>query len=240
MTLGMKPAQPTRQDRINELHRCEPSHTALIVVDMQHAFLDKGASLEVPAGRQIVPNIRGLIDCCRAVGVPVIFTQFVYSPAVPCLRGNPFGVEHLPARSGDPTGYGHASSNCLIGPGGGTGVESADIIPDLAPQADELVIPGHTYDKFYGAPLDLALHSRGITHLLVTGVTTDICVNCTVLSAANRNYYVTVVTDGVATIDDTLQESCMRIWERKFARLQTSDQVMAELNSASKGKTPDR
>jgi nicotinamidase-related amidase len=63
-----------------------------------------------------------------------------------------------------------------------------------------------SFADFYGAPLDLALHSRGITHLLVTGVTTDICVNCTVLSAANRNCRVTVVTDGVATIDDTLQE----------------------------------
>jgi ureidoacrylate peracid hydrolase len=240
MTSAIKPAQTTRQDRINELHRCEPAHTALLVVDMQHAFLDKGASLEVPAGRQIIPNIRRLVDCCRVVGVPVVFTQFVYSPAVPCLRGDPFGVEHLPARSSGPTGFGHASNNCLIGLGAGTGVESADIIPELAPQADELVIPGHTYDKFYGTPLDLALHSRGITHLLVTGVTTDICVNCTVLSAANRNYYVTVVTDGVATIDDTLQESCMRIWERKFARLQTSAQLIAELNSASKDTAFDQ
>jgi nicotinamidase-related amidase len=170
------------------------------------------------------------------VDVPVIFTLFVYSPSVPCLRGDPFGVEHLPARSGEPTGFGYASNNCLIGAGAGTGVESADIIPDLAPHADELVIPGHTYDKFYGTPLELALHSRGITHLLVGGVTTDICVNCTVLSAANRNYYVTVVTDGVATIDNALQESCIRIWERKFARLQTTAQLITELRSANKGE----
>jgi len=40
------------------------------------------------------------MDYCRALGAPVLFTQFVYSPAVPCLRGVPFGVEHLPALKG--------------------------------------------------------------------------------------------------------------------------------------------
>jgi len=80
----------------------------------------------------------------------------------------------------------------------------------------------------------LALRSRGITHLLVTGVTTDICVNSTVLSAANRNYRVTVVTDAVATIEDSLQDACFAIWQRKFARLRTAAQVAAELSRARK------
>jgi biuret amidohydrolase len=218
-----------RQRRIDEVHRCVPGRTALLVVDMQHGFLDPGASLEVPKGRVIIPAIRRLVDSCRAMGSPVVFTQFVYSPAVPCLRGDPFGVEHLPAIPGQPTGYGHPSSNCLVGPDAGQGPESADILPALAPLPGELVVASHVYDKFLDTPLDLKLRSRGISHLLVTGVTTDICVNCTVLAAANRDYRVTVVTDGVATIDDTIQAACFAIWERKFARLRTADQIVAEL-----------
>jgi biuret amidohydrolase len=225
-----------KQERIDQIHRCNPRRTALLVIDMQHGFLDPGASLEVPKGRGIVPNIRQLMDCCRALGSPVIFTQFVYSPAVPCLRGDPFGIEHLPAQRGQPTGFGRPSSNCLIGLPAGQGLESADIVPELAPGADELVIPGHTYDKFLGTPLDLALRSRGLTHLLITGVTTDICVNCTVLAAANRNYRVTVATDGVATIDDALQDACLRIWARKFARLRTTAQIVSELKKAPRGR----
>lgn len=223
------PSLQARQARIDELHRCAPGGTALLVVDMQHGFLDPGASLEVPKGRDLIPNIARLVDCCRAVGSPVIFTQFVYSQAVPCLRGDPFGVEHLPPRAGQPTGFGSPSGNCLINPEPSQGVESAEVIAALAPRAGELIIPGYTYDKFLGTPLDLALRSRRVTHLLVTGVTTDVCVNCTVLTAANLNYCVTAVTDGVATIDDALQAACLRIWERKFARLRTTEEMLLEL-----------
>jgi biuret amidohydrolase len=229
MPLPNKLTPRGKQARINQTHRCPRDRTALLVVDMQHGFLDPGASLEVPKGRAVIPRLCRLLATCRASGVPAIFTQFVYASAVPCLRGDPFGLEHLPARPGAATGFGRPSSNCLIGPQAGQGAESADIVPQLAPRPGELIIAGHAYDKFLGTPLDLALRSRGLTHLLVTGVTTDVCVNCTVLSAANRNYRVTVVTDGVATLEEDLQEACFRIWRRKFARLRTTDQVIREL-----------
>lgn len=232
MATTRKPAVLKRQQRIDELHRCVPERSALVVVDMQHGFLDPGASLEVPKGRLAVPVIRRLLEGCRVLGMPILFTQFVYAQTVPCLRGDPFGIEHLPQREGQSTGYGKPSSNCLVGARAGRGAESAKVVSELAPLEDELVLASHVYDKFLDTPLDLALRSRGITHLLVTGVTTDVCVNATVLSAANRNYRVTVVTDGVATIDDSLQAACFTIWKRKFARLRSAAQVLSELKRA--------
>lgn len=229
MSAKTKSAPPSRFARINAQHRCVPAHTALLVVDMQHGFLDAGASLEVPQGRDLVPRIQRLIACCRSVGTRVIFTKFVYSPAVPCLRGEPFGVEHLPPTAGQPTGYGLPSGNCLVGDKPSQGPESADIIAELAPQPGELVVDSHVCDKFLDTPLDLALRSQNITHLIVTGVVTDVCVNCTVLSAANRNYYVTVATDGVATFNDDIQSACLDIWRRKFARLRATRQLITEL-----------
>ncbi len=219
----------SRQGRIDELHCLEPGRTALLVIDMQHGFLDEGAALEVPPGRVIIPNLKLLIDACRRCQVPVVFTEFVYSTAVPCLRGDPFGVEHLPARPGQATGFGLPSSNCLIGPVAEKGPNSADTIRELAPRPDELVVRGHTYDKFQGTPLDLALRSRDIRHLIVTGILTDVCVNCTLLSAANRDYRVTAVTDGVATLWPELQQACIAVWHRKFARLRTTAMVLDEL-----------
>src|SRR5215813_8288051 len=105
-----------KQGRIDELHRLEPGRTALLVIDMQRGFLESGAALEVPPGRAIIPNLQRLVEACRRKGVPVIFTEFVYAPVVPCLRGDPFGPEHLPSRPDQPTGFGLPSSNCLIGP----------------------------------------------------------------------------------------------------------------------------
>ena len=72
------------------------------------------------------------------------------------------------------------------------------------------MIAAHTYDKFYGTSLDLALRSQEIRFLLIAGVTTDICVNSTVLAAANRDYRVTVLMDGVATLWPEIQAGVLR------------------------------
>ena len=218
-------------ERIDALHRCQPGRTALVVIDMQRGFLEPGAALEVPQGRQIIPNLRRLIDVCRAKGAPVIFTEFVYSTAVPCLRGDPFGVEHLPAEESRPTGFGYPSNNCLIDGAEDFGPDSAETVAELAPRPGELVVRGHTYDKFYGTPLDLALRSRDVRWLILTGVVTDVCVNSTLMSAAARDYRVTAVTDGVATLWPELQEACFAIWRRKFARLRSTREVIEELEA---------
>jgi ureidoacrylate peracid hydrolase len=225
-----------KEQRIDQLHRFQPGRTALLVVDMQRAFLEPGASLEVPTGRDILPNVRRLVETCRQRRVPVVFTQFVYATSVPCLRGDPFGIEHLPAQEGQPTGFGRPSGNCLIAPTYETGRESADIVAELAPRPDELVVPGHAYDKFYGTPLDLALRTMDIRYLIATGVVTDICVNGTILSAATREYRVTAVTDGVASPWPDRHNACLEIWRNKFARLRTAEQVIEELLSLGDGE----
>jgi len=142
--------------RVEESHRCVKGRTALLVIDMQRAFVDEGAALEVPPARDIVPNLAALIGCCRQTDVPVIFTQYVYSEAVPNLRGHPFGIEHLPPEEGEPTGIGHPSGNAFLGQ---EGPNSPAIVEALAPRPDELVVQGHAYDKFYGTNLDLALRA---------------------------------------------------------------------------------
>jgi nicotinamidase-related amidase len=216
-------------ERINQTHRCAANETALLVIDMQHGFLDKGASLAVATGWDIMPNIANLIEACRQKNVPVIFTEFVYTTNVPCLRGDPFGIEHLPAVPGEPTGLWHASSNCLIGHNAGEGIESAATVEELAPRPDELVVQAHTYDKFYGTPLDLKLRSQNIRRLIFTGMTTDVCVNSTLIAASTRDYRVTAVTDAMASPWPDLHEACFKIWEPKFARLRTSAEVVGEL-----------
>ena len=213
---------------IDDTHRFTDDKSALLIIDMQHGFIDEGAALEVAAARDIIPNLASLIEAFRSRDAPVIFTEFVYADNVPCLRGDPFGIEHL-ASEGSP-GFGSKSSNCLIGYNAGTDVESADTIPALQPRSEELIIRGHTYDKFSGTPLDLALRSQNISHLFMSGITTDVCVNATLIAATQRNYRVTAITDGCASPWPELHEACFKIWQPKFARLKTTGDVLSEIN----------
>ncbi len=94
--------------------KLEPGRTALLVVDMQHGFLDPGEALETPPAREIVPAIQRLLAVFRRHRLPVVFTEFVYSERVPLLVGE-LHPEHKPAVPGAPTGFGLPSSNCLEG-----------------------------------------------------------------------------------------------------------------------------
>lgn len=70
---------------MEDLFQIKAEKTAILVIDMQKGFLDEGSVMEVPQGREIIPNIERLLETSRKTGLTVIFTQFVYSPKVPNL-----------------------------------------------------------------------------------------------------------------------------------------------------------
>ena len=120
---------------------------------------------------------------------------------------------------------GRPSSSCL------QGHPSAETIRDLVPRAGELVVRKHWYDAFAGTPLDGALRARGVTSLVVTGTMTDICVLSTVVGAFNREYRVTVVDDGVATLWPEIQRATLDIVGRAFGRVVSSKHVLDTLTA---------
>jgi ureidoacrylate peracid hydrolase len=211
-----------RSDAFERALRLEPGRVALLVVDMQRGFLDPGAAMEVPEARAIVPTVAGLIALFRQAGLPVAFSQFVYSPAAPLLVGE-LHPEHRPAAPGAPTGFGRPSSSCLAGD------PSGDVVPELAPAPGELAVRKHWYDAFAGTPLDGALRAQGVRALVVTGTMTDICVLATVVGAFNREYRVTVVEDGVATLWPEIQQATLDIVRRAYGRVVPAKVVAAEI-----------
>jgi ureidoacrylate peracid hydrolase len=202
--------------------RLERGRTTLLVVDMQRGFLDPGAAMEVPEARAIVPTVAGLVALFRQKGLPVAFSQFVYSPAVPLLVGD-LHPEHRPAAPGAPTGFGRPSSSCLLGD------PSVEVVPELAPAPGELAVRKHWYDAFAGTPLDGALRAQGVGALVVTGTMTDICVLATVVGAFNREYRVTVVEDGVATLWPEIQRATLDIVRRAYGRVVPAKAVASEI-----------
>jgi nicotinamidase-related amidase len=211
-----------RTEAFEEALRLVPGRTALVVVDMQRAFLDPGEAMEVPPARDIVPQIQALLDLCRGKGLPVVFTDFTYSETVPVLVGL-LHPEHRRAAPGAPRGFGKPSSSCLVGEA------NVHVVPDLAPRPGELVVTKHYYDGFNGTTLDAALRSRGVSHLVLTGTMTDICVLGTVIGGMNREYRMTVVEDGTATLWPEIQRATLDIISRAYARVVTAKQIAEEI-----------
>ncbi len=202
----------------------EPGRTALVVVDMQRGFLDAGEAMQVPPAREIVPAIQKLLSVFRLKRLPVVFTEFVYSESAPVLIGS-LHPEHRPAPPGAPRGFGLPSSSCL------EGTPSAETVPDLAPRPGEIVVRKRGYDAFAGTSLDTALRARSVTSLVVTGTMTDICVLATVTAALHREYRVTVVEDGVATLWPEIQRASLDIIGRAYGRVVTAKEVVDQVSN---------
>ncbi|HXA98424.1 MAG TPA: isochorismatase family cysteine hydrolase [Candidatus Dormibacteraeota bacterium] len=211
-----------REDAFRRALPLEPGRTALLVVDMQRAFVEPGQAMEVPPAREVVPRIQELLAIFREKGLPVVFTEFTYSPAAPLLVGE-LHPEHRPAAAGAATGFGRPSSSCL------EGEDNVAVIPELAPHADELVVRKHYYDGFNGTVLDGALRARGVTTVVITGTMTDICVLATVIGAFNREYRLVVVEDAVATLWPEIQRATLDIVRRAYARVLSAKELADEV-----------
>ena len=214
-----------REEAFRRALPLDPGRTALLVVDMQRAFVEAGQAMEVPSAREVVPRIQELLAIFREKHLPVVFTEFTYSPAAPLLVGE-LHPEHRPAAPGAATGFGLASSSCL------EGEDNARVVSELAPRADELVVRKPYYDGFNGTVLDGALRARGVTTLVITGTMTDICVLATVIGGFNREYRMLVVEDAVATRWPEIQRATLDIIRRAYARVLSAKELADELVSA--------
>ena len=212
-----------RRETFERVLAPEPGRTALVVVDMQRGFLDPGEAMEVPPAREIVPAIQSLLSLFRDKRLTVVFTEFVYSESVPVLIGS-LHPEHRPAAPGAPRGFGLPSSSCL------EGTPSAETVPALAPRPGEIVVRKRGYDAFAGTQLDTALRARNVTSLVVTGTMTDICVLATVTGALHREYRVTAVEDGVATLWPEIQRAALDIMARAYGRVATAKEVVDQIS----------
>jgi nicotinamidase-related amidase len=169
----------------------DPASTALVIIDMQRDFVEPGGFGEalgndVSLLQSVVPPLRRVLDAARAVGLTVIHTREGHvpdlsdCPPAKLRRGAPS------LRIGDPGSKGRI----LV-----RGEYGHDIIDELAPLPGELVIDKPGKGSFHGTSFGAELQARGITRLVVTGVTTEVCVHTTVREANDRGYECLVLSD---------------------------------------------
>ena len=168
-----------------------PGHTALVVIDMQRDFVEPGgfgASLgnDVTRLHAAIEPIAALLAAWRARAWPVLHTRECHRPDLSdCppakrARGNPS------LRIGEPGPMGRL----LV-----AGEPGADIIPALAPVAGEWVVDKPGKGMFWATGLHERLQAAGITHLVFTGVTTEVCVQTSMREANDRGYECLIVED---------------------------------------------
>jgi len=188
MTSVEVPAAPTPFSLV-------PGQTALIVIDMQRDFLLPGGCGEslgndVDQLLKVVPPLAALIAAARAAGIMVIHTREGHEPDLSDCPPAKLNRGAPSKRIGDPGKYGRI----LI-----RGEYGHDIVDELAPIDGELVIDKPGKGAFYATGLQDALTGAGITQLLVTGVTTEVCVHTTTREANDRGYECLVVSDCVGS-----------------------------------------
>jgi nicotinamidase-related amidase len=168
---------------------------ALVIIDMQRDFLEPGGFGEMLGNDvtqlgSIVPTLKGLLDFCRQKGLTIIHT----------LEGHQPDLSDCP-----PSKRKRGKGSLTIGDEGPMGrilirgEPGNAIIPELAPIAGEIVIPKPGKGAFYATELQEILQKRGITHLLFTGVTTEVCVQTTMREANDRGYECLLVEDCTAS-----------------------------------------
>ena len=175
--------------------RLAAGNTALIVIDMQRDFLLPGGFGEslgndVDQLLKVVPPLAGLIAAARAAGIMVIHTREGHQPDLSDCPPAKLSRGAPSKRIGDEGKYGRI----LI-----RGEYGHDIVDELAPIDGEVVIDKPGKGAFYATELQDILTTGGITQLLITGVTTEVCVHTTTREANDRGYECLVVSDCVGS-----------------------------------------
>jgi nicotinamidase-related amidase len=173
----------------------DPAHCALIIIDMQRDFLEPGGFGEMLGNdvaqlrRTIEPN-RRLLEAWREAGLLVIHTREGHRPDLADLPP----AKKIRGRSKTCIGDAGPMGRILV-----RGEPGHDIIPELYPQPGEPVVDKPGKGAFYATDLESILRHNDITQLVVTGVTTEVCVNTSVREANDRGFDCLVLDDCVGS-----------------------------------------
>jgi len=218
-------------DALPSSYRAPRDRLALIVIDMQRDFIEPGgfgASLgnDVRALAAIVPTVKRLIDAFRDAGLPVIHTRECHRPDLSDCPPAKLNRGKPSLRIGDPGPMGRI----LI-----AGEPGADIVPELAAAPGEIVIDKPGKGAFYATDLQQHLTTRGITHLVFAGVTTEVCVQTSMREANDRGYDCLLAEDATESYFPAFKQATLEMVRAQGAIVGWTAPVAAIANALARG-----
>lgn len=192
---------------LKDLH---PARTALLVIDMQRDFCALGgyadqAGMDVSRLRAPIPAIQALLDRARSLGMLVVHTREGHRPDLSDL---PEPKRRRAEATGAPIGSAGPLGRLLV-----RGEFGHDLIDELQPRAGEPVIDKPGYSAFAYTDLELILRRRGIERLILTGVTTEVCVSSTLRQAIDLGFDCVSISDACASSDPQLHAAALAMIE---------------------------
>jgi nicotinamidase-related amidase len=201
----------------------DPRHTALVVVDMQRDFCTPGGAfdrlgVDISMYPAMVPRLARLIEGARAAGVRVVYVLMTTLPGR--LIESPAQIRfnrrlHLAANGGEPLDY---TTDGSVG---------QQVIPELPVEDGDMIVKKYRSSGFWGTNLDMLLRSNAVQTVIVTGCTTEGCVESTARDAMFNDYYVVVPEDCVASDDREQHDASMLLMRHRFD-IATCDEILAE------------
>jgi ureidoacrylate peracid hydrolase len=212
-----------RRGAVHSFANLDPAHTALVVIDLQHAFMNDAVGFApVPAARDIVPAVNRLAAAVRDTGGGVFWIKMTHDEQ--CFRDWSVAYE-LPTPEYRDRRIAALSEGTL----------GHELWPELDVRPTDEIVKKYRYSAFLPGTSDLAerLRARGFATVLITGTVTNVCCESSARDANMMNFRTIMVSDGNAALSQAEHDASLTAFYNTFGDVMDTDMIIAALRRSS-------